>query len=37
MSESRVTEFKSMCITKVVKFGILHHLHTDNFLHEYFM
>ena len=31
MSEACVTKFKSTCITKAVKFGILHHLHTDNF------
>lgn len=37
MSEACVTKFKSVCITKAVKFGILHHLHTDNFLYKYFM
>ena len=37
MSEARVTKFKSVCIIKAVKFGILHHLHTDNFLHKSFM
>ena len=37
MGEACVTKFKSVCITKVVKFGILHHLCTDNFLHKYFM
>lgn len=31
MSEACVTKFKSACITKAVKFGILHHLRTDNF------
>ena len=37
MSEACVTKFKSMCIIKAVKFDILHHLHIDNFSHEYFM
>ena len=37
MDEACVTKFKGVCITKGVKFGILCHLHTDNFLHEYFM
>lgn len=31
MSEACVTKFKSAYITKAVKFGILHHLRTDNF------
>ena len=37
MDEACVTKFKSVCIIRAVKFGILHHLRTDNFLHEYFM
>lgn len=31
MSGACVTKFKSVCITKAVKFGIWSHLYTDNF------
>ncbi len=37
MDEAYVTKFKGVCIIRAVKFGIWSHLHTDNFLHKYFM
>ena len=35
MDEAYITKFKSTCIIRAVKFGILRHLRTGNFLHEY--